>query len=94
VKISGRQEPVCAVGVSGDGKLVTTVPSERFHELLQDTLRGPDLAKLPFYPEFIPKRVAALSDRLPTMPDSDRVAWDPVLMTTLSACVLQQRFGL
>jgi len=70
---------------------VTTLPSERFHQLLQDTLRGPALARLPFY---APKKVAALLDRLPTMSDSDRVAWDPVLMTTLSACVLQQRFGL
>jgi asparagine synthase (glutamine-hydrolysing) len=70
---------------------VTTLPSERFHQLLQDTLRGPDLARLPFY---APKKVAALLDRLPTMSDSDRVAWDPVLMTILSTCVLQQRFGL
>ena len=70
---------------------MTTLPSERFHQLLQDTLRGPALARLPFY---APEKVGALLDRLPTMSDSDRVAWDPVLMTILSACVLQQRFGL
>ena len=70
---------------------VTTLPSERFHQMLQDTLRGPALAALPFYDQ---KRIAALLDRLPAMTDADRVAWDPVLMSVLSACVLQERFGL
>lgn len=70
---------------------VTTLPSERFHTMLQDTLRGPALAALPF---FDPKRVASLLDQLPTMTEADRVAWDPVLMSVLSACVLQERFGL
>lgn len=70
---------------------VTTLPSERFHQMLQDTLRGPALAALPF---FDAKKVAALLDHLPAMTDADRVAWDPVLMSVLSACVLQERFGL
>lgn len=70
---------------------VTGLPSERFHTLLQDTLRGPALASLPFYDA---RRVKALLDRLPSMSDADRVAWDPVLMTVLSACILQQRLGL
>lgn len=39
---------------------VTTLPSERFHQMLQDTLRGPALAALPFYDQ---KRIAALLDR-------------------------------
>jgi asparagine synthase (glutamine-hydrolysing) len=70
---------------------VTTVPTERFHEMVQDTLRGPLLASLPFYD---PKKVICLLEQLPTMSDSDRVGWDPILMSVLSACVIQQRFRL
>jgi asparagine synthase (glutamine-hydrolysing) len=70
---------------------VTTVPAERFHEMMQDTLRGPILASLPFYDQ---KKVVALLDRLPAMSRSDHVGWDPVLMSVLSACVIQERFGL
>ncbi|MBW0001729.1 MAG: asparagine synthase (glutamine-hydrolyzing) [Verrucomicrobia bacterium] len=69
----------------------TIVPTERFHQMMQDTLRGPALASLPFYDR---KKIVALLDRLPAMPDSDRVGWDPVLMSVLSACVIQERFGL
>jgi asparagine synthase (glutamine-hydrolysing) len=70
---------------------VTTAPTERFHEMLQDTLRGPDLASLPFYDQ---RKVVALLDQLPAMSEADRVSWDSVLMSVLSACVIQQRFGL
>jgi asparagine synthase (glutamine-hydrolysing) len=70
---------------------VTTVPTERFHEMLQDTLRGDVLATMPFYNQ---KKVVALLDELPAMTDGDRVGWDPVLMSILSACVLQERFKL
>jgi hypothetical protein len=28
------------------------------------------------------------------MSDSDRMGWDPVLMSVLSACVIRERFGL
>jgi asparagine synthase (glutamine-hydrolysing) len=69
----------------------TTVPTGRFHEMMQDTLRGAVLASLPFYDQ---TKVVALLDQLPAMSDSDRVRWDPVLMFVLSACVLQERFGL
>jgi asparagine synthase (glutamine-hydrolysing) len=70
---------------------VTTVPTERFHQMMQDTLRSSNLASLPFYDR---KKVIALLDRLPAMSDSDRVGWDPVLMSVLSACVIQHQFGL
>lgn len=70
---------------------VTTLPGERFHEMMQDTLRGPVLASLPFYDK---KRVVALLEALPAMSDGDRVVWDQVLMTVLSACVLQECFNL
>lgn len=70
---------------------VTMVPTERFHQMLQDTLRGPVLASLPFYDQ---KKVIALLDELPAMSDVERIGWDPVLMSILSVCVIQQRFGL
>jgi asparagine synthase (glutamine-hydrolysing) len=70
---------------------VTTVPTEQFHQMMQDTLRGPLLAALPFYDQ---KKVVALLDQLPAMADSDRMGWDPVLMSVLSACVVQERFRL
>ncbi len=63
----------------------------RLHQLLQDTLRGPSLAALPFFDR---RRVIALLDALPTMSDGDRTAIDQVLMLMLSACVLQERFAL
>lgn len=69
----------------------TTVPTESFHQMLQDTLRGAALASMPVYNQ---KKVVALLDELPTMSNADRVGWDPVLMSILSACVLQQRFKL
>jgi asparagine synthase (glutamine-hydrolysing) len=70
---------------------VTMVPTERFHQMMQDTLRGSVLASLPFYDQ---KKVVALLDRLPSMSDADRMGWDPVLMSVLSACVIRERFGL
>ena len=70
---------------------VTTVPTERFHEMMQDTLRGPVLGSLPFYDQ---KKVVALLDQLPAMSDSARVGWDPVLMSVLSACLIHEQFGL
>jgi asparagine synthase (glutamine-hydrolysing) len=69
----------------------TTAPTERFHEMLQDTLRGPVLASLPFYDQ---RKVVDLLDRLPAMSQADQVGWDPVLMSLLSACVIQERFEL
>jgi asparagine synthase (glutamine-hydrolysing) len=70
---------------------VATAPTERFHEMLQDTLRGRVLASVPFYDQ---KKIIALLDRLPAMSNSDHVGWDPVLMSVLSTCVIQERFGL
>jgi asparagine synthase (glutamine-hydrolysing) len=70
---------------------VTTVPTERFHQMMQDTLRGPSLASLPFYDQ---KKVVALLDRLPKMTEPERVGWDPVFMSILSACVIQERFHM
>jgi asparagine synthase (glutamine-hydrolysing) len=60
-------------------------------DVLQDTLRGPILASLPFYDR---SKVVALLDRLPAMDAGAITAMDPVLMSLLSACVLHERFGL
>lgn len=46
---------------------------------------------MPFYN---PQKVVALLDQLPQMREADRVGWEPVLMSILSACVLQQTFKL
>ena len=59
--------------------------------MMQDTLRGPGLESLRFYDQ---KKVVAVLDQLPEMSDSDRMGWDPVLTSILSACVIQDRFGL
>ena len=66
-------------------------PGERLHELMQETLRGPALASLPFYDR---TKVVALLDGLPALGEADRTAYEPVLMVLLSACNLQQRFKL
>jgi asparagine synthase (glutamine-hydrolysing) len=70
---------------------VSMLPGERFHQMMQDTLRSSLLAAIPFYDQ---KRVIALLDRLPTMSEPDLLAWDPILMTVLSACVIQKRFAV
>jgi asparagine synthase (glutamine-hydrolysing) len=71
--------------------LTTTAPTERFHQMVQDTLRSSVLASVPFYDQ---KEVVAVLDRIPAMSDSDRIAWDPALIWVLSACVLQEKFKL
>src|SRR5215831_3428607 len=49
-------------------------PGERLYELVQETLRGPALASLPFYDR---GKVVALLDELPSLSDDDRSALDP-----------------
>jgi asparagine synthase (glutamine-hydrolysing) len=56
---------------------------------MQDTLRGPLLAALPFYDR---AKVVALLDSLPGMQDDVRTGKDPVLMILLSACFMHQRY--
>jgi asparagine synthase (glutamine-hydrolysing) len=66
-------------------------PGERLHELMQETLRGPALASLPFYDR---SKVVALLDGLPALSEAARTASEPVLMVLLSTCALQERFKL
>ncbi|HEY7185157.1 MAG TPA: asparagine synthase (glutamine-hydrolyzing), partial [Vicinamibacterales bacterium] len=69
----------------------TLNPNGKLNALVQDTLRGTALTSLPFFDQ---KRVVALLDRLDTMDEGSRVANDQILMILVSACVLQERFGL
>jgi asparagine synthase (glutamine-hydrolysing) len=66
-------------------------PRGRLNAFVQDTLRGPTLASIPFFDQ---KKVVALLDRVDTMDDGGRVANDQTLMFLASACVLHARFGL
>jgi asparagine synthase (glutamine-hydrolysing) len=69
----------------------TLNPDGKLHALVQDTLRGATLASLPFFDR---QKVVDLLDRIDTMDEGSRVANDQILMILVSACILQDRFGL
>jgi asparagine synthase (glutamine-hydrolysing) len=69
----------------------TLNPKGRLNQLLQDTVRGSRLAAVPFYDQ---KRVIALLDKVPAMDPVAQSAFDNVFSGILSACLLQERFGL
>ena len=69
----------------------TLNPKDRLNALVQDTLRGPTLASIPFFDQ---RKVVSLLDHIETMDDGSRVANDQVLMLLTSACVLHERFRL
>src|SRR5262249_31588940 len=69
----------------------TLNPKEKLSVLVNDTLRGPVLASIPFFDQ---RRVVQLLDSVNTMDEGSRVANDQILMILVSACVLQQGFGL
>jgi len=69
----------------------TLSPDETFHTYVQDTLRGPVLASMPFFDQ---RQVVDLLDRLPEMDTGARVANDQVLMLLVSMCVLHERLRL
>lgn len=69
----------------------TLNPKEKLSTLVQDMLRGPVLASIPFFDQ---KKVVALLDSLHTMDESAQVANDQILMILMSACVLQEGFHL
>ena len=66
-------------------------PQGRLNVLMQDVLRGPVLASIPFFDQ---KKVVNILDKLHSMDEGSGVANDQVLMILLSACVLQDRFRL
>jgi asparagine synthase (glutamine-hydrolysing) len=57
----------------------------------QDLLRSSALRDGSF---FDAAAVAVLLDRLPSLDERERLAWDPVLMLVLTAVLLQEHFGL
>ena len=63
--------------------------SHRTATRVQETLRGPVMASLPFYDR---AKVVALLDDLPALDDAARTALDPVLTILLSACCLHRRY--
>src|SRR5262252_5712139 len=67
----------------------TLNPKERLSAFVQDTLRGPVLASIPFFDQ---QKVIGLLDSLQTMDEGSRVANDQVLMILVSACVLHEGF--
>jgi asparagine synthase (glutamine-hydrolysing) len=69
----------------------TLNPQQRLNTMMQDTLRGEALAALPFFDR---GKVIGLLDRLDAMDEGSRVAHDQILMLVVSACVLNQRYGL
>ena len=69
----------------------TLNPQGRLNAFVQDTLRGPALAAMPFFDR---KKVVGLLDRIDDMDDGGRVSNDQTLMLIASACVLQDRFKL
>jgi asparagine synthase (glutamine-hydrolysing) len=69
----------------------TLNPQGRLNAFVQDTLRGPTLASMPFFDR---KKVVGLLDRIDDMDDGGRVSNDQTLMLIASACVLQERFKL
>lgn len=66
-------------------------PQGRLSLLLQDTLRGPVLASMPFFDR---NKIINVLDGLQNTDNGSRVADDQVLMMVLSACVLQNGFRL
>jgi asparagine synthase (glutamine-hydrolysing) len=69
----------------------TLAPGGRLDELVQETLRGPSLAAMPFFDR---AKVVALLDGLPGLDEGVRTAHDPVLMVVLSACALHEKYDL
>jgi asparagine synthase (glutamine-hydrolysing) len=69
----------------------TLNPKEKLSVMMNDTLRGPVLASIPFFDQ---KKVIALLDSLHSMDDAAHVAIDPTLMILMSACVLHEGFHL
>ncbi len=69
----------------------TLEPQRRLNTFVQDTLRGPVMASLPYFDQ---KRVVKLLDSFDQMDEGARVANDQILMILVSACVLHARFRL
>jgi asparagine synthase (glutamine-hydrolysing) len=70
---------------------LTLNSQERFHSLLQDSLRGRTLTAMPFFDQ---NKVVSMLDKLQTDDQFCRVANEQILMMVLSASVLHDRFRM
>ncbi|MFN6570307.1 asparagine synthase (glutamine-hydrolyzing) [Dendronalium sp. ChiSLP03b] len=66
-------------------------PNEALQQLIQDTLRSSVMSRVPFYNQ---AAIIQLLNQLPIMNENQRTSTDFLLLRMLSACVLQERFGL
>jgi asparagine synthase (glutamine-hydrolysing) len=64
---------------------------DRLHEMVQDSLRGSALRKVPYFDQ---AKVVRLLDGLPGLEPGEQVSIDQILMMLLSASVLAERFAL
>ena len=69
----------------------TFQPNGALYQLVQDTLRSSTLSSIPFYDRL---KVIKLLDELPNMDRKQLGATDAILMPILSACILQEKFGV
>jgi asparagine synthase (glutamine-hydrolysing) len=69
----------------------TLNPDDRLHEMVNDTLRGSGLDRMPFVDR---RKVGRLLDGVEGMDVGEQTSIDQILMILLSGCVLGERFGL
>ena len=74
-----------------DHHVVRRQTEQRLSSFVQDALRSPGLASIPYFNQ---RKVVGLLDSLRAMDEGSRVANDQVLMLLVSACVLHERFHL
>jgi asparagine synthase (glutamine-hydrolysing) len=66
-------------------------PQEPLHALLQDTLRGSALTRVPYFDH---AGTIRLLDEASRMDDAGKIAMESTLMIMLSACILAERFHI
>jgi asparagine synthase (glutamine-hydrolysing) len=66
-------------------------PGEPLHELMQDTLRGPAVDRVPFFRR---EGIAELLDKASTLDDAGKTALEFPVMQMLTACLLAEKFRL
>lgn len=69
----------------------TLNPDQTFSTYVQDTLRGPVMASIPYFNQ---KQIIGMLDRLHTMDAGGRTTYDQILMPLLSMCVIHEGFGM
>src|ERR1700730_8501115 len=70
---------------------VTRSGNDALSAFCQDVLRSPLLNDQPF---FEPARVRSMMDYIATLDHAERAPYGAMVMTIVSACILQRRFGL